>query len=1360
MKTKFYKTSFLATPIVTSYIFSQSNGTYTPLTVGFTLGDAATNDEFFTDPNVPLGGTTVLGPGMPIGFNFTYNDTVYNKFGVCANGWIILGNGSVDFSNANLNVPLSSAMRKVIAGAGRDLEAQTNASISYATLGTAPNRTLIIQWKDYTRFNNVALDSLNFQIRLEETTNFIHVVYGKMLTGSAQTNLTQVGLKGGTATDLNMRTTAANWTATTSTLVNTAGCPLNGTIFPPNGLTFTWIPPIPCTIPPTAGIASLDSLSNCPSLKVLSLTGSSIGIGISLQWLVSADNITWDTISGANTTTYSVIQTSSNYYRCVITCSGVTDSSNVILVNGVSSATTCYCNTSLHANANCQAGNINDFSIGGTSFANLGSGCGQLNGNSYSVYADTGSTTTTLFAGFNYNFNLTSTGNGTISLWIDYNQDGSFDVSEYTQIAATAVANTANSVLVTIPGNALNGKTGMRVRYRLTGGANGAANACTQNYGSGETEDYFITINQPPPCVAPPTAGTASSSANAVCAGVSYNLQLNGNTSGLGLTYQWQSSLDSLTWSNISGAVNSFFATSSLQSTYYRCYLTCSGQSDTSSVVLLTINPAQLCYCTTALHSNNNCAPAGNINDVFITGTTLSNLGTGCASNAGQSYSSYTPSGSNTASLDIGSSYSFNVAVTNANNTISLWIDYDQSGTFDATEWTQVSAAAQIGVPNTVTISIPVSALSGQTGMRIRTRQTGAANGATDACTTMASGETEDYIITLVQPPPCVAPPIAGMLMSSDSIVCVNINYTLTLNGATSGTGMTYTWQSSTDNLVWTSISGASNSFYATSQTVATYYRCILTCSGLSDTSTVVFISLNAINVCYCTSNATNTADGDIGNVTFGTLNNGVAFPSAQNPAATNTYTDFTSLPAQQFTQNTNYPISISQINSANFFPARVSVFIDYNQDGDFTDLDETAFTATTTNAGGAIVTGNVLIPATATAGLTRMRVVLVEVTGPGGVNLPCGTYQFGETEDYTIEVVAQLPCVAPPIAGLAVSSDSAVCATTFTLTLNGASTGSGMTYQWQSSTDSVTWLPIAGANTTFHATTQTQSTYYRCVLTCSGLNDTSSVVYVFQNPANACYCASAANSTADADVGNVTFGTLNNGIATPISGNTAATGTYTDFTALPIQTYNRSTSYTMSVSQITSNVNFTASRITVFIDYNQNGSFNDVGERVLTGTTTAGAAGNPTVTGTVTIPATALLGNTRMRVILSAGGGFGLQNPCGNYNFGETEDYTVNIDVFNTIKSKDTPKSLLQVFPNPTNGKTILNYSIIEKTTVQIEVFNLLGKRINTLVNDIKPAGVYTQEFDVNQLNFEPGAYFIKITAEGKTKTIRFVVF
>jgi PKD repeat protein len=95
--------------------------------------------------------------------------------------------------------------------------------------------------------------------------------------------------------------------------------------------------------------------------------------------------------------------------------------------------------------------------------------------------------------GLSYPFNVTTTTSSIISVWIDYNHDGTFATNEWTQVTLASTANVASTVNITIPTSALIGPTRMRVRSRNTGAINGAANACTL-FGIGETEDYTITI--------------------------------------------------------------------------------------------------------------------------------------------------------------------------------------------------------------------------------------------------------------------------------------------------------------------------------------------------------------------------------------------------------------------------------------------------------------------------------------------------------------------------------------------------------------------------------------------------------------------------------------------------------------------------------------------------------------------------------------------------------------------------------------------------------------------------------------------------------------------------------------------------
>ena len=92
---------------------------------------------------------------------------------------------------------------------------------------------------------------------------------------------------------------------------------------------------------------------------------------------------------------------------------------------------------------------------------------------------------------------------------------------------------------------------------------------------------------------------------------------------------------------------------------------------------------------------------------------------------------------------------------------------------------------------------------------------------------------------------PCSNPVNAGTTVSSVGVACSGQTFTLSLNGATSGSGMTYQWQSSTDNVSFTDIPGATGATLQTSQTALTYYQCIVTCSaGIPAISTSVMVDM------------------------------------------------------------------------------------------------------------------------------------------------------------------------------------------------------------------------------------------------------------------------------------------------------------------------------------------------------------------------------------------------------------------------------------------------------------------------------------------------------------------------------------
>ena len=69
---------------------------------------------------------------------------------------------------------------------------------------------------------------------------------------------------------------------------------------------------------------------------------------------------------------------------------------------------------------------------------------------------------------------------------------------------------------------------------------------------------------------------------------------------------------------------------------------------------------------------------------------------------------------------------------------------------------------------------------------------------------------------------------------------------------------------------------------------------------------------------------------------------------------------------------------------------------------------------------------------------------------------------------------------------------------------------------------------------------------------------------------------------------------------------------------------------------------------------------------------------------------------------------------------------------------------ALHQNYPNPFNPRTMISYSIPQSGFVKLNIYNILGREIQILMNEFQPAGLYNFDFDVSQLS--DGVYFYQL--------------
>ncbi len=438
------------------------------------------------------------------------------------------------------------------------------------------------------------------------------------------------------------------------------------------------------------------------------------------------------------------------------------------------------------------------------------------------------------------------------------------------------------------------------------------------------------------------------------------------------------------------------------------------------------------------------------------------------------------------------------------------------------------------------------------------------------------------------------------------------------------------------------------------------------------------------------------TLNGSLGfgisNVSLNTLNN-------SSGDASEGYGDFTCQQTTVFAGQ-SYTLDVSFVGPSTLNGA---AWIDYNNDGVLNDATERILDA----SGSMSMTGTITIPSSAVLN-TPLRLRVSADYDFSAPPTPCSDSDYGQAEDYKIIVQQD---TSPPV-------------TTFTsdvvLTCDGV-----VNFEDLSTNLPTAWAWNFGDGGTSVAENPTHTYTANGVYTVSlssanafGTGSDTIVGYITVDLDAALTAASCTPATlgycCDYGIYRVELNSINN--STP-----DGSENYQDYSCQHNTSLDEGTTYTLDIRTGPS-----AHDTKVWLDYNNDGAFDDATELILD----APNQTNPSTNYTVPVGVAPLNTPIRMRVMSDVVGG--ITDACSDQTFGQTEDYGITIKDPNGIDEIGLPN--VTMYPNPTShylqiivdgDERITNWSLIDLTGRVIESGSAGNNSLHLNVSDLT-AGQY----------------------------------
>jgi Secretion system C-terminal sorting domain/GEVED domain len=628
-------------------------------------------------------------------------------------------------------------------------------------------------------------------------------------------------------------------------------------------------------------------------------------------------------------------------------------------------------------------------------------------------------------------------------------------------------------------------------------------------------------------CTTNPTSLGLAISNDSICSGNSVGLSVQNLSTVGNYTFDWQKSTDGTFNIGVQTfSTNSVNAidTNVLQTTYYRCNVTC----PTTTVNALTAtkeanikNPA-FCYCVPTFYYRQ---PVENLNNIFIPGTgfsktfyniqfeqepPLKQLNLGSPSGfirAGNTY---------TLNTRVGTSSSYECHCSN----IIAWIDWDNNLSFDSTEaiCNPIAVAYSMNSYNyAIPFTVPINASAGLHRLRILYQDASGAFNYNTPCSHYHYGDAVDVDLAVVN---CTTTQNIGILGASKTIVCKGKESNLFLSSSSPASfGHYYYWQSAYDSL-FTQQVDTLNTFLRSitiNPDTTKYYRCITKCidDNVVQISNAIKINVRPNEECYCASSypfftCSSMPLSNVELLYFNTSNILPVSPSCSNDG----YKLIKPINAKQpplIEPASSYDLKITNAsNTTSYYNAWL--------DGNVNDIFEPSEALMSTFSIAALSTQSVSFQAPYTNLISsptvlRIRGAKSNFTTSDVCGIDIGGLD-GMVNDYAVYLDY---CTGKPNAGITLSNKDSICKNeAVTLSLQNDLIGT-YGYQWQQAdditfTNNVINLDTINPNTYTININGQPNKFYRCMVFCPNSSEFnySTPLLISKNSNLKCYCYSA----------------------------------------------------------------------------------------------------------------------------------------------------------------------------------------------------------------------------------------------------------